>query len=152
MRADGKRERIAAMASMPFRSGLWRSLRVTSGRCFSKAVTASRPLAASATTSTSGSSWRTAVTPCRSSGWSSTTMTRIVRSVDIADLRGHVELDFGAGAVATSHEQARSELLRALAHAGHAPMAGESVLDDVARDSLSVVADAHAQVRGSVFD
>src|SRR5258706_12485703 len=80
-------------------------------------------------------------------------MTRIARlSVDINHLRGHVELDLGPGAGAAAHGQARTELLRTLAHADHAPMAGDTVLYRLAGNSLAIVADAHAHVRGVVLD
>src|ERR1700722_9704656 len=77
IRAFGKSLRIAMMHSIPFISGICRSMSVTSGRCFSNPAIASCPLDASATNFMSGSALISAAIPLRSRAWSSTARIRI---------------------------------------------------------------------------
>jgi hypothetical protein len=68
MRASGNSPRIAMIASRPFISGIWMSISVTSGLCSRNWWTASRPLAASATTAMSGCEPMSVAIPCRTTG------------------------------------------------------------------------------------
>jgi hypothetical protein len=77
IRACGNSLRIASIASMPFISGICRPIRVTSGRYFLYASTASNPFLAWATSSISVCCCSANAIPSRTSGWSSAHKTRI---------------------------------------------------------------------------
>src|SRR5215211_6376154 len=63
--------RILRVASMPFTSGIWRSIKTTSGCRSAARTTASSPVVVSPTTSKSGIEASREIMPLRKSGWSS---------------------------------------------------------------------------------
>src|SRR5229473_3881157 len=77
IRALGNSLRIPIIASTPFSTGIWRSIKVTSGRCNRNCLIASCPSEASATNFMSDSPLTSAAIPWRRRAWSSTARIRI---------------------------------------------------------------------------
>jgi hypothetical protein len=77
MLADGASLISARVAATPSITGMRRSMRSTSGRCWWYSSMASCPFAASATTWRSGSVEMIAASPARKTGWSSAIRIRI---------------------------------------------------------------------------
>lgn len=73
------------VASSPSMTGIRMSRSITSGQSVRASSTAATPLSASPTTSRSSARWSMPRSPTRTSGWSSTTATRIMSG----DLSGH---------------------------------------------------------------
>src|SRR5262245_33424231 len=153
------------MASTPLKSGICRSMRVTSGRCDRNCSIASRPLDASATSFMSGSALTSVAIPSRRSGWSSTV--RILISLLLAFIgvapqkqlssgsgarrfvgnRGrHLDLDLRAGAGLAPQVQSRSDSLRPFTNAAQAPMSGElAVAQYVGVNTRPIVANTQTE-------
>src|SRR5215469_12487922 len=165
IRASGNSPWIWLIASMPFRSGIWRSIKVTSGRCERYFSTASRPLDASATSFISASPLISAAMPSRSRGWSSTVSTRISLGMVVIAPRfaehpqskallrcfvsnrsGNSQLDFRARSGFAPKTQLCANSLGAFMDAPEPPVSGApAFLQDCRLNASSIIAYAQAK-------
>src|SRR3989442_11164681 len=126
---------IARVATRPSTSGIRMSISTRSGCSWRDSSTASRPVAASPTTSRSGSGSSIVLSPSRASSWSSAMMTRPGRGPggSVSDLSGGISLphssclhewhfsnDLGALARLTHHDAAAAQERDTLLHAQQA--------------------------------
>src|SRR5258708_12881573 len=161
-RAWGSISRIRRTASTPSISGMRRTISTTSGRWSRNASMASRPFAASAMTSRSGSWLMMLATPVRNTDWPSTSTTRAclptdpagvgdASTVDLARQRYREsgllprEHDFGAGSRGRHEGERRADPVRPFLHARHAEPGGAAI----ARDAAAIVRDRQPETNAA---
>ena len=163
IRASGNSERIAIIVSTPLMSGRRRSISVTSGRCVRNCSMPSWPVAAWAITvhvrlladdrDEPRAHERMIVDGEDADGARPfTVMTSVSLSGANATDAGSRSSTSVPDAARLDSRELAADALRALAHAGQAPMPIAPGVQDLLVDPAAIVADQHAQVPRTVFE
>src|SRR5215510_7876478 len=145
MRACGYSRRILAMASTPLRTGMRKSIKVTSGSNWRNNSIPCCPLIPSAITSMSETVLMSATKPCRTTAWSSTTITLILSGL----IYRHINDHFSTQSALTVDGQRATDLSGALAHAYQAKVA--VALFHPRLKATAVITNTHLNLAGLEF-